>query len=119
MPKIKFIKEKKEIEVEVGTNLRQAALAAKVELYPGIHRTFNCWGWGQCASCRVQITKGLENVTRPTWWENLRLTYFPDTWFAKLGHEQDLRLSCTTAVNGDIEVETQPAPNWHGERFWG
>ena len=39
--------------------------------------------------------------------------------FARLGHEKDLRLSCKTRVLGDIEVETHPQVNWHGERFWG
>jgi hypothetical protein len=27
-------------------------------------------------------------------------------------------LSCQTTVHGDIEVETQPGFNWHGEKFW-
>ena len=31
----------------------------------------------------------------------------------------ELRLACQARVNGDIEVETQPGVNWHGERFWG
>jgi ferredoxin len=30
-----------------------------------------------------------------------------------------LRLACQARVNGDVEVETQPEVNWHGERFWG
>jgi hypothetical protein len=30
-----------------------------------------------------------------------------------------LRLSCQAKVYGDIEVETQPPLNLHGERFWG
>ena len=119
MPKIKFIKEKKEVEVEVGSNLREAGLAAKADIYPPFNRALNCYGFGLCAKCQVRITKGLENVSPQTTWENLRLSYAPDTWFAKLGHENDLRLSCATIVNGDIEVETQPEPNWHGERFWG
>jgi ferredoxin len=119
MPKIKFVNEKKEIEVEPGANLRKVALKEGIELYPGIHKYVNCMGFAQCASCRVQITKGLENVSPQGWWEKLRLTVGPDTWFARLGHEQDLRLSCQVEVNGDIEVQTRPEPNWHGERFWG
>jgi ferredoxin len=119
MPKIKFVKEKKEVEVESGTNLRKAAISAGIELYPGIHQYVNCLGWGQCASCRVQITKGIDNVSRQGLWEKLRLSIFPDTWFARMGHEQDLRLACQASVTGDIEVETQPEANWHGERFWG
>lgn len=119
MPKIKFVNEKKEIEVEPGANLRKAALNEGIELYPGMHKYVNCMGFGQCASCRVQITKGVENVNRQGFLEKLRLILGPITFFARLGHEKDLRLACQIRVNGDIEVETQPQPNWHGERFWG
>jgi ferredoxin len=118
MPKIKFVKEKKEIEVESGANLRKVALHEGIELYPGIHQYVNCLGFGQCASCRVRITKGVENVSPAGWWEKLRLL-MPDTFFARLGHEQDMRLACKTAVNGDIEVETKPEGNLYGDRFWG
>lgn len=119
MPKIKFVKEKKEIEVEPGANLRKAALKEGIELYPGLHKYVNCMGFGQCASCRVQIVKGVENVSPQGFFEKLRLILGPITLFARLGHEKDLRLACQTRVNGDIEVETQPSVNWHGERFWG
>ena len=37
MPKIKFIRENKEIEVEEGANLRKEAMKAGIQLYPGIH----------------------------------------------------------------------------------
>jgi ferredoxin len=119
MPKVKFVKEKKEVDVEPGANLRQVALRNGVELYPGIHQYVNCMGFGQCASCRVHITKGVENLSHQGIFEKLRLIAGPITFFARLGHEQDLRLACQARVNGDIEVETQPAVNWHGERFWG
>ncbi|MGQ0635533.1 MAG: ferredoxin [Planctomycetaceae bacterium] len=119
MPRIKFVKEKREIEVEPGANLRTAALKEGIPLYPGLHKYVNCMGFGQCASCRVQIAKGLENVSPQGFFERLRLLLGPITFFARLGHEKDLRLACQTRVNGDIEVETQPEVNWHGERFWG
>jgi ferredoxin len=118
MPKIKFIKEKKEVEVEPGANLRKAAIKEGIELYPGVHKYVNCMGFAQCASCRVTITKGIENVSPQGLWERFRLAAGPDTWFARLGHEQELRLACQARVNGDIEVETQPEANWHGDRFW-
>jgi ferredoxin len=119
MPKIKFVKEKKEVEVEQGANLRQVAMREGIELYPGIHQYVNCMGFGQCASCRVHVTKGVENVSRQGIFEKLRLIGGPITFFARLGHEKDLRLACQARINGDIEVETQPEVNWHGERFWG
>lgn len=119
MPSVKFIKEKKSIEVPPGANLRKEARKAGIELYPGPHRIFNCRGLGQCASCRVIVKKGCENVSKQGIFEKLRLICGPITFFARLGHEKDLRLACRTKVKGDIEVETQPAVNWHGEKFWG
>ena len=60
---IKFVNEKKEIQVPDGSNLRKEALRAGVGLYPGINKVFNCHGFGSCGSCRVLITKGMENWT--------------------------------------------------------
>jgi len=119
MPTIKFVNEKKTVEVEPGANLRKVALREGVDLYSGVHRIANCRGLGQCASCRVLITKGAENVSPQSWFEYLRLLLGPITAFARLGNEKTLRLACKTRVNGDIEVETHPTVNWHGERFWG
>jgi ferredoxin len=119
MPTVKFVREKKTIEVEEGANLRRVALDNGIPLYPGIHKYVNCMGFGQCASCRVLITKGQENVSKQGVWEKTRLLAGPLTFFARLGHEDDLRLACRTRVQGDIEVETHPPLNWHGEKFWG
>lgn len=119
MPKVKFVNEKKTVEVESGANLRKAAMQEGINLYPGIHQTFNCMGLMQCASCRVIITKGVENTRRQGIFEYLRLLLGPITIFARIGHEKNLRLACRTKVLGDIEVETQPPVNWHGEKYWG
>jgi len=117
MPKIKFVNEKKEVEVEPGANLRQVAVREGIQLYPSIHKNWwgNCHGLGLCAKCRVHVTRGLENVSHQSIGERLRLMLEP----ARIGHEQELRLACKALVNGDIEVETQPPLNLHGERFWG
>jgi len=119
MPQVKFVNEKKSIEVPQGANLRKEALKAGVDLYPGMHKYLNCRGFGQCASCRVYITKGEENVSRQGIFEKLRLLLGPLTFFARLGHEKDLRLACQCRVNGDVEVVTQPQMNLYGEKFWG
>lgn len=121
MPKIKFVKENKTIEVPAGTNLRQAARKEGVQLYSGVHKYVNCMGFGQCASCKVHIKKGQENCSKMGVMESMRLRFpldFP-TFLARIGHEDELRLACQTRVEGDIEVETTPPFNWHGERFWG
>ena len=112
MPKITFLRENVEIEVSPGTNLREAALAEGIELYPGIKKYLNCRGHSSCGDCRVYVKKGMEHTSPKTFMEKLRIAV---SWF-KLGHEQEVRLACQTEVNGDIEVWTRPEFNWFGER---
>ena len=64
MPSVKFVSEKKTIEVPEGANLRQEALKAGIELYPGIHRIFNCHGLRQCGSCCVKSRRGRTTSAR-------------------------------------------------------
>ncbi len=118
MAKIKFVNEKKEIEVPEGTNLRQAAMQAGVEVYPGVHKVLNCHGLGMCCSCRMYVKKGQENCSKIGAWEKLNTMTNPFGFFARIGHEDEMRLSCQTKVYGDIEVQTRPDFNWHGEKFW-
>ena len=111
MPKITFYKEKKEVEVPEGTNLRDAAKMAGVEVYPGINKVLNCLGHGTCGSCRVVLLNGTVKNTSPhTLLEKLRFA----ASFLNIGEEEDMRLSCQTRVLGDVEVFTQPAFNWAG-----
>jgi len=120
MPTVKFVNEKKTIEVDEGANLRKEALKAGIDLYQGPFKLLNCHGFGHCASCKVVIKKGKENVSEPGAWEKLRLWAGPISFISKLSHEdEDIRLSCRIQVHGDIEVETQPEINWHGDQFWG
>ncbi len=121
MPTVTFVKEKKSIEVPAGANLRQEALKAGVQLHPWGHQTFpfNCMGSGLCCSCRVIVKEGLDNASRQGAFEKLSLLTNPMGFFARIGHEKDLRLACQMRVNGDIQVETQPPLNLHGEKFWG
>ena len=57
MPKVTFVygKEKKEVEVPEGANLREEALKAGVPVYAGLHRYLNCHGLGLCGTCRVLV----------------------------------------------------------------
>jgi ferredoxin len=114
MPTITFADEKKEIQVPAGANLRTEALRAGVQLYPGVHRILNCHGFGQCGSCRVLITKGMENTSRKGLLESGRLAVS----LAYIGNEKEMRLACQTRVNGDITVQTKPALNLYGENFF-
>ena len=114
MPTITFTSEKKEIQVPAGANLRTEALRAGVQLYPGVHKVLNCHGLGQCGSCRVLITKGMENVSGKGFMESARLAVS----LAYIGNEQSMRLACQTKVNGDITVETKPPLNLFGDNFF-
>lgn len=114
MPKVKFIKEKKEIEVPEGANLRAEAVKAGIQVYPGVNKYLNCLGHGTCGTCKVLVKKGIENTGPKTFLEKITLFRM----FSTIGHENELRLSCQCTVRGDVEVETQPALNWHGENFW-
>ena len=119
MPTIKFIKEKKTVEVPEGANLRKEAFNAGVDVYPGIHKVVNCLGFGMCTSCKMNITKGSDKVSSQGLWEKFFMAINPLAFFARIGCEENIRSACQTKVMGDIEVETQPGFNWHGERFWG
>jgi ferredoxin len=115
MPKVTFVKEKQEIEVPAGANLRAEAIKAGIQVYPGINRVLNCRGNGLCGTCAVLVKKGDENLAPKSAREKLKLATMV---FATIGHENDMRLSCMTTVNGDCTIETQPAFNLAGENFW-
>ena len=114
MPTITFANEKKEIQVPNGANLRKEALRAGVRLYPGIHQLANCRGFGTCGSCRVLVTKGMENTSPKGLLESARLAVS----LAAIGNEQTMRLACQTRVDGDITVTTCPPMNLFGENFF-
>src|SRR5258708_13322497 len=86
MPKVKFVREKKEVEVEPGANLRKVAIREGIELYPGIHQYLNCMGFGQCASCRVHVTKGAANLSPQQTFARLPFLLRPITLSAPLGN---------------------------------
>jgi len=118
MPKVTFVNEKKDIEVENGANLREAARKAGISVYKGMDRYLNCMGFGLCGTCRVLVKKGMENLSPKGLLEKFNLAAHPITMLAALGHEDELRLACQVTVNGDCTIETTPAFNWSGENFW-
>jgi ferredoxin len=132
MPLVKFIKEKKEIEVPVGANLRNEAIKAGINLNQGlngigasVNRIINCKGMGMCGTCRVLIKEGVENTNKVTLQEWIKFktpvpTPFPDPipMLAYVGHEDEMRLACCTTVHGDITVESGPEVNLFGENFF-
>ena len=118
MPKVKFIKEKTEIEVPQGANLREEARKAGIQVYPGVNKYLNCMGMGQCGTCKVLIKKGMENTGPKTFMEKFNFNFHPMTMMAYIGHEEEMRLSCQVEVKGDCTIETRPPLNLSGETFW-
>ncbi len=128
MPIVNFVNEKKQIEVPKGTNLRRAALDSGVKIYDGVNgvgaavnEIVNCYGFGMCGSCRVLVTKGMENTSPMGMLEKAKFNLpVPDPLpsMAYIGHEGKMRLACQCEVNGDIDVVTKPQLNLFGENFF-
>ena len=114
MPKIKFTREKKEVECEPGANLRQVAIQNGIQLYHGMSKYFNCRGKSLCGECRVHVIKGMENLSPKTFMEKFTLFRM----LSSVGFEDEMRLSCQCKVLGDVTIETQPEMNICGENFW-
>jgi ferredoxin len=106
-------KTRKVAEVPQGINLREAMQNHQVEVYAGLHKTFNCGGRGSCGSCRVHVKKGMENCSQPGGLEKLRVL----ASFFSIGNEDVVRLSCQMTVQGDITIEERPDFNWHGDKI--
>jgi ferredoxin len=125
MPKVVFVNEKKEIEVEPGANLRTEAQKAGLAVHATmltflnpVVNVLNCRGNGLCGTCRVLVKKGMEHLSPKTTIEKINLAAHPESMLASIGHEEDMRLACQVQVNGDCTIETQPGFNWSGENFW-
>src|SRR5262245_38646167 len=118
MPKVTFINEKEDLEVEAGTNLRQAALKAGIAVYNGVERYLNCRGFGMCGTCKVLVKSGMENLYPQTLIEKSNLNMHPLSLLSSIGHEKEIRLSSQVVVNGDCSIETTPSLNVSGENFW-
>jgi ferredoxin len=119
MPKIIVLNEqKKEIEVPAGANLRQALREASVQVYSGFEKYLNCRGLGLCGTCTVLVKKGMDQVSKKTLREKFAFTLHPKASLAVIGHEDEMRLSCQVAVEGDVEIEVRPAFHLSGETFW-
>jgi len=131
MPLVKFVNEKKEIEVPEGAVLRTEAIRAGVNLNCGVNgygsnlnKFVNCGGKGMCGTCRVLITQGMENTNELTKREWLKfktpVSIPPDPipCLAYVGNEDTMRLACMTKVLGDIEVVSSPEVNLFGDNFF-
>ena len=118
MPKVVIANEKKEIEVPEGSNLRQELMKAGVPVYGKLDSYLNCRGLGLCGTCKILVKKGVENLGPKTFMEKFNFNFHPLTMLARIGHEDEMRLSCQTEVRGDCTIETRPPLNLSGETFW-
>lgn len=99
MPTITFVNENKDVVAANGANLREKAIQNSVDIYKWRGKLMNCGGYGQCATCVVEITQGMENLSPKTDFETRRLRKKPENY----------RLACQTLVNGPISVKTKPS----------
>ena len=100
MTTITFVKENQEVIAAMGANLREKALQNRIDIYTLKGKLTNCGGYGQCATCIVEIAEGMENLSPKTEFELRRLKKKPDNY----------RLACQTMVNGAVSVITKPKP---------
>ncbi|WP_416676909.1 2Fe-2S iron-sulfur cluster-binding protein [Egbenema bharatensis] len=95
---MKFVKEGKEVFAADGANLRLKALENQIDLYTLVGKMMNCGGYGQCGTCIVEVTEGMDNLSPRTDAENRKLKKKPDNY----------RLACQTLVHGPVSVVTKP-----------
>ena len=100
MTTITFVKEDTEVIAAMGSNLREKALQNRVDIYTLGGKLRNCGGYGQCATCIVEVTEGMDNLSPKTDFEKKRLKKKPDSY----------RLACQTLVNGPVKIITKPKP---------
>lgn len=95
---IYFENEGKDITAASGANLRTKAIENQIDLYTFMGKMMSCGGYGQCATCIVEILEGSENLSPRTEVEERRFKNKPDSY----------RLACQTTVNGRVRVLTKP-----------
>ena len=98
MPELFFVNEDKRINVDMGSNLREAAIDGKVGIYSNIFtKLFNCRGNGRCGTCVVKIES--EKINPPNEIEKKKLK-------KKLVSDSNLRLACQLNITTDLKIYT-------------
>lgn len=88
----------KEVISSPNANLRLKAIENQVDIYTLFAKMTNCGGYGQCATCVVEVVEGAQYLSPRTEFEERKLRKKPDTY----------RLACQTLVNGPVVVRTKP-----------
>lgn len=97
-PCIKFVKEDQEVVAADGANLRLKALENRIDIYTLYGKMMNCGGYGQCGTCIVEVSEGMEYLSPRTEVENRKLKKKPENY----------RLACQSLVHGPVSVITKP-----------
>lgn len=97
MLEIQFEKQNRTIQVDPGTNLREAAIANKVAIYAHIFKLLNCRGRGLCSSCRVEVVSGKVSERNEVENKNLKKA---------LTKNPNLRLACQMEVEDNLVVRS-------------
>jgi ferredoxin len=105
MPVITLVNENKTLEVIEGANLRKSLLKHGVSPYMGKDRFLNCFGFGLCGTCRVEVIDG-KGAPAMTEREQLALVGLTPFYGRKI--PKNVRLSCRINVTSDLTVKTYP-----------
>ena len=98
--KLFFLPDQKEMEVEHGTTIMEAAQEA------GIYINSLCGGEGVCGKCRVQVTEG-----------NIRADKNSISFLSKEEVMEGYVLACQAKVYGDMEVVIPPESRLEAEQI--
>lgn len=90
MPAITFLPDNIKEETRTDETILDVAQRSSIPL------THVCQGNARCSTCRVQIVKGLENVSPRSDGENVIA--------GKMGFSPEIRLACQAKVSGDVTV---------------
>ena len=97
MLEIYFKKQNRTIKANEGETIREAAINAKLSIYPHIFKILNCRGRGHCHSCAIEIVSGTTNPKNEI--ENQQLA-------KKLVKKPNLRLACQVRVSDNMVIKT-------------
>ena len=109
MPTITLVREGRTLEVPEGANLREALLAAGIDVYRAADGVLNCRGHGLCGTCLVEVDPP-GALTPPTFREKAKLWQY----------DRPIRLSCQSKVAADCRLLTRPdlAQGWMAHPFY-
>jgi ferredoxin len=110
MPNVTLVREGRTLEVAEGGNLREALLAAGVEVYRVPDDIVNCRGNGLCGTCLVEVEPA-DALNPHTFREKAKVWQYEG---------RPMRLSCQTRVYADCRVLTRPqlTQGWMAHPFY-